>query len=465
MTGNLILRTDSYKLTHWKQYPPGTERVYSYFESRGGKWLDVVFFGLQYYLKKFFAGPVVTAAEIQQAEEIVAPHLGDKSFFNRAGWEHIVNVHGGRLPVAIRAVPEGSVVPVHNVLMTIENTDPACYWLPNYLETLLVQVWYGSTVATQSREMKNLILKYLRRTGDPGLIDFKLHDFGFRGVSSVETAGVGGAAHLVNFQGTDTLEGIAVARDYYAEPMAGFSIPAAEHSTICSWGKDHEVDAMRNMLEEFPNGLVAVVSDSFDIFEACETIWGETLREKVLRRNGCLVIRPDSGDPPTVLASGSPSVLEILADKFGYTINAKGFKVLDPHVRIIQGDGIDFEMLDNILYAMQKAGFSADNISFGSGGGLLQKLNRDTLQFAFKCAEVVVDGRAREVYKSPVTDREKRSKRGRMKLIKVDGPHGPSYHTVGLREPGEDQLVEVFRDGAILHDWTFAEIRRRARTT
>jgi nicotinamide phosphoribosyltransferase len=273
---------------------------------------------------------------------------------------------------------------------------------------------------------------------------------------------VGGAAHLVNFLGTDTLQGIVVARDYYGEPMAGFSIPAAEHSTITAWGREHEVDAMRNMLEQFPEGLVAVVSDSFNIFEACANLWGEQLKPMVLHRNGTVVIRPDSGDPPTVLAAGHPSVFGILSEKFGYAVNAKGYKVLNPHVRVIQGDAIDFEMLDRILYAMKSAGYSADNIAFGSGGGLLQKLNRDTLRFAFKCAAVTVDGVDRPVYKSPVTDKEKLSKSGRMKLVRLGGPHGGSYLTVPASDPREDQLVELFRDGRIVREWTFAEIRQRA---
>jgi len=463
-TGNLLLRTDSYKFTHWKQYPPGTERVYSYFESRGGKWPDVVFFGLQYYLKKYLEGAVVSPAAIEEAEELVGRHFADRSLFNRPGWEHILKAHAGRLPVVIHAIPEGTPVPAHNVLMTVENTDPACWWLPNYLETLLVQVWYGCTVATQSREMKKLILKYLHDTGDPSLIELKLHDFGFRGVSSVETAGVGGAAHLLSFQGTDTFEGIMVARDYYGEPMAGFSIPAAEHSTITAWGQAHETEAMRNMLDQYPQGTFAVVSDSYDVFAACETIWGETLRDRVLARDGCVVIRADSGDPTTVLAAGTPNILAILAAKFGYTINQKGYKVLNPHIRVIQSDGVDFEMLDSILRATQKAGFSADNIAFGSGGGLLQRLNRDTLKFAFKCAAVTVHGQDRDVFKNPVTDHEKRSKSGRMKLVKAQGLRGPTYQTVKRDQPGEDQLVEVFRDGEILKDWTFSEVRRRAKT-
>ncbi|MFZ5830074.1 MAG: nicotinate phosphoribosyltransferase [Planctomycetota bacterium] len=458
---NILLRTDSYKVSHWRQYPPDTEIVYSYFESRGGRFHDVAFFGLQYYLKRYLEGEVVTRERIDEAEELFALHFGDRSLFHRSGWEYLLEAHGGRLPVSVRAVPEGTVVPQLNVLLTIENTDPAVPWLSNYLETLLVQVWYGSTVATQSREMKHLILKYLQQTGDPGLIPFKLHDFGFRGVSSVETAGVGGAAHLVNFQGTDTIEGLVVARDYYHEPMAGFSIPAAEHSTITAWGREHEADAMENMLVQFPAGLVACVSDSFNIYEACRDIWGGRLRDKVCARQGTLVIRPDSGDPPRVICE----ILPILFDCFGGQKNDKGFKVLDPHVRIIQGDGIDFDMLDRILYAMKRDGWSADNIAFGSGGGLLQRLNRDTLKFAFKCSAVRRAGQWHDVYKSPITDRGKISKQGRLKLVSVEDSHGKTYKTVRQNEPGDDELVEVFRDGELLRDWTFAEVRARAEAT
>lgn len=452
---NIILLTDSYKVSHHKQYPPGTETVYSYFESRGGRWQEVVFFGLQYYLKKYLQNVRIWPIFIDEAAQFFAKHFGNAKLFNREGWEYILEKYDGFLPVSIRAVPEGTVVPNLNVLMTIENTDPKCYWLTNYLETLLVQVWYGCTVATQSREMKKVLLENLRETGDPALVGFKLHDFGFRGVSSVETAGVGGAAHLVSFLGTDTLAGPLLAHDYYAAEMAGFSIPAAEHSTITSWGKDHEVAAFRNMLEQFPEGLVAVVSDSFNIFQACEKYWGQELRQMVLGRNGTVVIRPDSGEPTTVV----PTVLDVLGEAFGYETNEKGYRVLNPRVRIIQGDGIDFDTLGAILLAMKKRGWSGDNIAFGSGGGLLQKLNRDTLKFAFKCAAVTVNGREREVYKQPVTDHGKVSKAGRMKLVKRNG----GYKTVPLTEPGEDLLVEVFRNGEVLRNWTFEEVRERAK--
>lgn len=457
---NIILLTDSYKISHWRQYPPKTEQVYSYFESRGGKWQDVVFFGLQYYLEQYLSGQVVTREKIDEADELLAPHFGDPTIFNREAWEYILRKHDGRLPVRIKAVPEGTAVPSFNVLMTIENTDPKCFWLTNYLETLLVQVWYGSTVATQSREMRHLIMKYLNRTGTPELCDFKLHDFGFRGVSSVESAGIGGAGHLVSFKGTDTLAGVAFARKYYFEPMAGFSIPAAEHSTVTSWGRDHELDAMRNMLQQYPTGTVAVVSDSFDIFHACRDIWGGTLKNEVLQRNGTLVIRPDSGDPVQVLLKGHPNVFDILAEKFGCTKNEKGYKVLADHVRVIQGDGIDFEMIDSILYALKQKGYSADNITFGSGGALLQKLNRDTLKFAFKCSSVTVDGEEQDVYKNPITDKGKQSKRGKLRLIHEDG----TYHTKRYEESDakDDCLVEVFCNGEVLKEYTFTEIRERA---
>tara|TARA_Y100000034_G_C6910429_1_gene424500 strand:+ start:14158 stop:15543 length:1386 start_codon:yes stop_codon:yes gene_type:complete len=459
MNNNIILLSDSYKVSHWPQYPPKTKTIRSYFESRGGLWDDVVFFGLQYYLKEYLCGPVVTAAKIDEAEEYFGGHFSHP-IFNKAGWEYILHEHGGCLPVSIKAQPEGLVVPGRNVMMTIENTDgesaewPA-YWLTNYLETLLVQVWYGSTVATQSREMKKIIAGYLETTGDPSLVDFKLHDFGFRGVSSVETAGVGGLAHLVNFKGTDTFQGIRVGREYYNEPMAGFSIPAAEHSTITAWGRENELDACRNMLTTYPEGLVAVVSDSYDIFAACRDIWGGVLKDQVIERDGTLVVRPDSGHPPEIVVK----VLDILGDRFGAPENAKGYRVLDDHVRVIQGDGIDFAMLPEILEAMERAGWSADNIAFGSGGGLLQKLNRDTLKFAFKCCSANVDGEERDVFKDPVTDQGKGSKRGQLILTQDDDG---AYETIQDDGKTEDILEEVFRDGELLVDHTLSEVRERA---
>jgi nicotinamide phosphoribosyltransferase len=458
MFDNLLLMTDSYKVTHWKQYPPGTETVYSYLEARaGGEYRQVVFFGLQYILARYFTGQVVTAAKIEQAAEFFKAHFGTDSLFNRRGWEHLLDQHGGRLPIEIRAVPEGTAVPESNVLMTIENTDPKLFWLVNYLETLLVQVWYGCTTATISREMKKIIRAALARSGTdtPANLAFRLHDFGYRGVSSSESAAIGGAAHLVNFLGTDTLAACEMLMQYYKSPMPGFSIPAAEHSTITTWGREHEEAAYLNMLEQYPTGLVAVVSDSWDVRRAAGEIWGTRLREKVLARDGVLVIRPDSGEPRQVL----PQILAILADKFGAAKNAKGYRVLNDKVRLIQGDGITRHSLAGILDAVMDAGFSADCVAFGSGGGLLQSCNRDTQRFAMKCSYVVVKGEGQDVFKRPVTDETKNSKRGRLGLIREGG----EYRTVPQSQAGaNDLLVPVFRDGSILKEWTLDEVRRAA---
>ncbi len=452
MQNNILLLTDSYKLSHYKQYPSGTSHIYSYFESRGGKFEQVTFFGLQYLLKEYLAGEVVTQAKIDQAAKLYAAHFGSETLFNREGWEYILEKYQGRLPIRIKAVAEGAVIPTHHVLMTVENTDPKCYWLSNFLETLLVQLWYPCTVATTSKAVRSLILSYLEKTGDPSLIDFKLHDFGFRGVSSVESAGIGGAAHLVNFMGTDTVTALTFIQEYYQpDSMFGFSIPAAEHSTITSWKQEGELDAYRNMLDQYPEGLVAVVSDSYDVYYACEKLWGEALKEKILARNGTLVVRPDSGVPKDVVLK----VTEILGEKIGYTINEKGYKVLVPQIRVIQGDGVNYESIGEILENLAVNGWSADNITFGMGGALLQKVHRDTQKFAFKCSCATVDGQDRLVFKDPITDHGKKSKKGRLKLIFKDN----EYHTVNLDEEGEDLLVTVFENGEILKDYTFDEVK------
>jgi nicotinamide phosphoribosyltransferase len=455
---NLLLLTDCYKLTHWKQYPPKTTKVYSYFESRGGDYPETVFFGLQYLLKRYLEGKVVTQEKIAEAEEITKLTLGNKNLFNKDGWEYILNQFDGQLPISIKAVPEGTVVPTHNVLITVENTDPNCWWLTNYLETLLVQVWYPITVATQSREIKKVIHDFLDKTGKASLVNFKLHDFGFRGVSSVESAGIGGAAHLVNFQGTDTVAAVSLLRKYYHHNTPGFSIPAAEHSTITSWGKENEVKAYENMLDQF-TGARAVVSDSFDIFNACEKLWGEQLKDKILNLEGSLVIRPDSGDPAEVVLK----VIEILGRKFGYQTNSKGFKVLNDKIRVIQGDGVNYLSIKEILQTLFDNNWSIDNISFGMGGALLQKLNRDTQKFAFKCSYVEVNGEGRDVFKDPITDKGKISKKGRLQLIKLqNGCYETVPEHINVNE-SPNELVEVFCNGKLLKDHTLDEVRARAK--
>ena len=456
LADNIILKSDSYKFSHYKQYPPKTTEVYSYFESRGGDFDHTLFFGLQYILKKHLIGPVVTAEKIDQAEKVITSHMGPGNF-NRAGWEHILKQHGGHLPIEIKAVTEGSTIAGKNVLMTVRNTDPACYWLTNFMETILTQIWAPITVATQSQAFRALIASYLVRTGGrealAGLA-FKLQDFGYRGVSSNETAAISGAAHLLNFSGTDTMAAIAMLHDDYGfETMPGFSIPASEHSTITSWGREGELAAMENMLDQYPTGLVACVSDSFDIFKACSELWGEKLKAKILERDGTLVIRPDSGEPVAVVLQ----CLEILTNKFGASLTPQGYKILPSQVRLIQGDGIDLKMTEKILAAMADKGYAADNIAFGSGGALLQKINRDTLKFAFKCSSITVDGKERDVFKEPITAAFKKSKKGKFKLVEA----GDSQETVALSASGEDCLRQVFLDGSLVIDESFDTIKAR----
>jgi len=456
-TRNLVLQTDSYKFTHWKQYPPGTQFVYSYLESRGGMFEQTLFFGLQYYLREYLSGQVVMEEDVKEASEFVDRHIGP-GVFNLDGWMHIVRNLDGKLPVVIKAVAEGTGVDVQNVLMTIENTDPKCYWLPNYLETLLLKVWYPITVGTLSNSIRKVFLGALERSGDPGLIDFKLHDFGYRGVSSEETAGIGAAAHLINFKGTDTVAGIRFLQRYYdSKEMEGFSIPAAEHSTITAWGRENELQAYENMLNQFPSGLVAVVSDSYNVYEACEKLWGEILRDKVLQRQGVLVVRPDSGYPRDVVLK----VLDILGKKFGYQSNNKGYRVLNPKVRVIQGDGVNYWTIQDTLTAMMRAGWSADNITFGMGGALLQQLNRDTQKFAFKTSAVTINGEDHPVYKDPVEGHDKASKRGRLALRRINGRWSTQAVNNKDGDP-RDLLRTVFKDGEILVTQTVAEIRELA---
>jgi nicotinamide phosphoribosyltransferase len=452
---NIIYLTDSYKPSHYLQYPADSEYVYSYLESRGGWFEDDVFVLLQLILHKYLAGVVVTQEKIDEAEELLSLHLPNVKF-NREGWEYILKVHKGKLPIQIKAVPEGTVVRGKNVLMTVVNTDPKCFWLTNYLESLLLHVWYPITVATLSREMKKTIGQGLLETGDISGIDFKLHDFGFRGVSSVESAMIGGAAHLVNFMGTDTLIALPMLRRLYGARMAGFSIPASEQSTITSWGRQNEGKAFKNMLDSYPEGLVACVSDSYNIWEACENLWGTELKDQILNRNGTLVVRPDSGDPITVV----PRVIDVLMSRFGFTINSKGYKVLPPQIRVIQGDGIAYDSIKTIVGAMISKGLSIDNVAFGSGGGLLQKVDRDSLKFAFKCSAIRINGEWADVYKEPVDDSFKKSKRGRMKLIKVD----EEFATVHQNEYTDipDELETVFLNGEVTKTYTWDEIRARA---
>jgi len=377
---------------------------------------------------------------------------------------HSINEYDGYIPVIIRAVPEGTVVPIGNALVTVENVDPKCYWVTSYIETALLRaVWYPTTVATNSWTSKQIIKHYMETTADKEAmagLAFKLHDFGARGVSSFESAGIGGAAHLVNFMGSDTITGALYIMRYYGGEMPSFSVPAGEHSSITTWEKERETDAYRNMLKQFEGyPIISVVSDSYDIYNAVEHIWGGELKDEVIKCGSMLVIRPDSGNPAEVVTK-----IALLLDKtFGSTINSKGFKMLN-NVRILQGDGITTDSIEEILNTLYNEGFSADNAVFGQGGALLQQVNRDTSQFAMKTSAALIDGKWVDVFKDPVGDTSKRSKKGRLSLYQdADGNFRTATEVpdIGFK----DIMVDVYETGLLRKTWTFDEVRARTEKT
>ena len=469
MNNNFLLKADSYKSCHWKIYPKGTEKIYSYMESRGG-WFDhTLFFGLQYILKEHFEGVQVTEEKIQEAKEFYAAHFGADMFYE-AGWRHILTEHGGKLPLNIRAVEEGNVVPTHNVLLTIENTDPACYWLTNFAETLIMQLWYPTTVATASFHNKVIIKDMLEKTGSPmeGL-NFKLHDFGYRGTGCYESAALGGAAHLVNFMGTDTLAGLELCKQHYGEDMAGHSVLASEHSIATSYGPEEgELTYVNRLLDAQPEGIISCVMDSYDTMKFVDKVFGdEATKQRIMNRNGVFVFRPDSGDPIDI----NEQLLHKLWHHVDGTFTSTGHKLLDSHVRIIQGDGISWNKIEpfapsstvaEILRMADHNKFAADNLIFGSGGGLLQKWDRDTQKFAIKASFATINGKNVDVRKNPATDSTKKSKPGKLKLHKA----GDSFTTISSAGIDKvqfdgylDMLLPVFNNGDILRTQSLSEIR------
>jgi len=454
-----ILRADSYKMSHWLQYPAGTTDVFSYIESRGCKFTDeLLYFGLQAYLKEYLSKPI-TMADVEFANTFAAKH-GEP--FNYDGWKYIVEKHDGYLPLTIKSAKEGSVIPLHNVLLTVHTSDPNLFWLPSYIETALLRaIWYPSTVATLSYTCKKIMHKYLLETSDQlDSLNFMLHDFGARGVSSAESAMLGGMGHIVNFMGSDTVEAIVGAMNYYGSDVCAYSIPAAEHSTITSWKRENEFDAYSNMVDQYAKkgAIFAVVSDSYNIYNAVENMWSKGgLFDRVKAAGARVVIRPDSGDPTLVPIK----LVKMIAELEGFTVNSKGYKVLPDHIRVIQGDGITLETIPLILENLKAEGFSTENLNFGMGGGLLQMVNRDTFKFAQKCSAALVNNEWVDVYKQPIDDNGKTSKQGRLGLVKDD--HG-NYLTIRLEDPLErkEELEIVFKHGMIVKETTFDEVRERA---
>lgn len=448
---NLIINTDNYKHSHYPLYPPGTEYVSSYIESRGGEFPVTMFVGLQAFIRDYLMRPV-TLEDVDAAEYLMREQ---GMHFNRENWIGIINDHGGYLPVEIEAVPEGTVMPTNNVLVQLINTDPKYFWATSFFETALLRaVWYPTTVGTLSWLSKQVIRTALERTSDNvGALRFMLHDYGARGVSSQQSAALGGMAHLVNFNQSDTTPGILAAKRWYNAVAPSNSGPNSEHAGFTAWGRDHEVDAIRNMLEVYrDNGVALVLTDSYDHENCVKNILGGELKELVQNFPGLVGVRPDSGDVVQVTADTT----EWLMDAFGHEINSKGFKILPPFVRVVQGDGVTGESLRRVYIEMERRGLAADNAIFGMGGGLLQHVDRDTNNFAQKANAVCVNGEWRDIAKKPTYADFKASKAGRLALILEDG----EYKTVPRESvsPEQNLLKPVFRNGKLLKKWDFSEL-------
>ena len=464
---NRILMSDSYKMSHPGQYPKGSQTVYSYLESRGGVFDEVFVAGVNYYMKEYFEGIQIEQWMIDDADEFVNAHMGP-GLFNKSDWQYILDTYGGRLPLEIRSAPEGSIVPNKNVLMVMFNTDRHVPFLTNWAETIISRLWAPITIASSSWSIrKHLKSKLIEAGSDTSGLDFMVHDFGARGVSSAESAEILGFAHLATgFKGSDNMEAVMMCKSHYGEPMAALSVPASEHSTVTSWGREEEDESISNMFRIYPTGPISFVADSWDVFDFAKRM-GTKFRDVILERDGVTVIRPDSGDPKIIL----PKLLNILWKHFRGQYTDAGYKVLNPKIRILQGDGIDGDSIKEILDVIMDAGYSPENLIFGSGGGLLQKFNRDTNKFAIKCSalELKVEGSHgpgfywRDVFKNPITSKMKKSKKGRMVLHKT----GNTYMTITHSENDmynqyTDELQTVVRNGELLVDPTLEEIRLMA---
>lgn len=455
-TQNRIMMVDSYKLSHKGMYPTGANYQFDYMESRGGLYPATMFFGLQAMLVKYFTDPI-TQFEVVEAAEYAKEH-GEP--FDYEGWMYIANELKGKMPVRIRAVKEGTLVPVSNALVTIESTDPKVFWLVSWLETFFMKIWYPINVATRSFYVRKMLKEFSDATGS-GFVDFSYHNFGDRGSSSVEAAQIGGAAHLaVGFLGTDNFNSLKFINETYGERNVGFSIPASEHSTVTSWGEEYEFDMIANYLEQYKGSpIIACVMDSYNIFEAVNFITTGSMKDKIESSEyPTFVIRPDSGNPVEVIGA----LINIMEDNsVAFTMNDKGFKVWNKY-RMIWGDGINMDTMREILEYIIDRGYSSDNMAFGSGGWLMQQHDRDTQKFAIKCSAIQIGSEMRDVFKDPVTDHGKKSKKGVITLWKTENGFVTDMRNRAWEDKTIDALEVVFENGELKRKQTFTEIREIA---
>ena len=480
MNINPFLLTDYYKVGHVFQYPDKTELVYSNLTPRNSRLKNIdemVFFGLQYFTKEYLIAYFNDNFFAQPKEKVIADYKRRIVTSLGAGlptYEHLEKLHDlGYLPIEIKALPEGSKVPMKVPCITIVNTIPEFYWLTNFLETLLSAIiWQPCTSATIAHAYRILLNKYAAETGMPKeFVQWQGHDFSFRGMSSLETAILSGMGHLLSFTGTDTIPAIDALEQYYNadadKELIGGSVAATEHSVMCSGSKDGELETFKRLITKvYPAGIVSIVSDTWDLWKVC-TEYLTALKETVLQRDGKVVIRPDSGNPVKIIC-GDPEgkteaerkgVVELLWDVFGGTITDKGFKLLDPHIGAIYGDSINLERAQAICEGLKAKGF-ASQVVFGIGSYTYQYNTRDTFGTAMKATYVVVDGEGREIFKNPITDDgTKRSATGLL-CVKKENNKFVLHDKVSWEEEAQSELKTVFKDGKITKEFTLAEIRK-----
>ena len=481
---NPLLYTDGYKVDHRRQYPEGTTLVYSNWTPRKSRIEgieNVVLFGLQYFIKKYMIDDFNANFFNQPKAEIckrysrrINNYLGP----NQVGIYHIEALHDlGYLPMVIKALPEGVQVPIRVPMVTMYNTKPEFFWLTNYFETLLsTTLWMPCNSATIAKEYRTILDKYAKETSSvPEFVDWQGHDFSMRGMAGLEAAVMSSAAHLLSFTGTDTIPTIDFLEDYYNAnsdtELVGGTVAATEHSVMCMGTNLGEQETFKRLITEvYPNGIVSIVSDTWDLWKVL-TEYLPNLKEEVLTRDGKVVIRPDSGDPVDIIC-GNPNgksteekkgVIALLWEIFGGKTNDKGYKELDSHIGAIYGDSITLDRATQICGRLKQKGFASTNVVLGIGSFTYQYNTRDTFGFAMKATYGEVNGEGREIYKDPITDDgTKKSAKGLIKIEKVKGVY-QLKDQVSWEEEQQGELKEVYRDGKLLVDDSLAEIRKRVK--
>lgn len=469
---NPLLLVDSYKIHHKPMYPSGMTVLVSNGTCRKSR-IDgvneVVVFGIQHFIKTYLIDAFQKSFFSVNKEEMIKEYERHCP----VNTDHISALHDlGYLPIEIKALPEGSLCPIGVPMFTIKNTHSEFGWLVNYLETLIsCSLWQSFTSATISYQYRLLLDKWaIKTTGSSDFVQWQGHDFSMRGLSSPESAKMSGMGHLLCFTGTDTIPAIYQAeKSYSASGLIGASVPATEHSVMCMGTKEAEIDTFRRLMKTYPSGILSIVSDTWNLWDVL-TKYLPILKEEIMSRDGKIVIRPDSGDPVQIICGDSSytqdspqyfGVVELLWAVFGGTVNELGYKELDPHIGSIYGDSITIDRAERICSRLAEKGFASTNVVLGIGSYTYQYNTRDTFGFAIKATAGVVDGELREIFKDPITDDgTKKSKRG---LLRVDSADGKFVcrDGVSLEEETGGELKKVFKNGFLIRETNFSEIRKR----